>query len=188
MSLAFPSDKKDTELYLETSDRAPLVPVLRATHRGGSDREVQGDVDAPVSVVPQGVPREVENFATGSIRNDRKGKGRYDLLPPAAIRRVAQHFERGAERFGDRNWEKGQPLSRLLDSGIRHAFAVLEGKTDEDHAAAAAWNILCFIETAERISTGRLPESLNDLPLTPLPRRTPCPSAPKSPPPSVVNP
>lgn len=103
-------------------------------------------------------------FETGAVRDTQEGKGRYDLLPPAAIREVAQRFEAGAIQYQDRNWEKGIPLSRFLSSGLRHTFAVLEGRTDENHAAAAAWNLLCFIETRQRIADGRLPASLNDLP------------------------
>lgn len=104
------------------------------------------------------------DFGTGSVRDVRDGKGRYDLLPVQAIREVAQHFEAGALKYAPRNWEHGQPLSVYLDSGLRHAFAVLEGQTDENHAAAAAWNFLCFIETRARIASGKLPAELDDLP------------------------
>ncbi len=104
-----------------------------------------------------------ERFATGSRRDTREGKGRYDLLPCRAMRRLARHFEAGARKYGDRNWEKGQPLSRYMDSALRHAFAYLEGKRDEDHLIAAAWNLLCLADTEERIDELRLPERLNDL-------------------------
>ncbi|MCR4375657.1 MAG: DUF5664 domain-containing protein [Acidobacteria bacterium] len=98
------------------------------------------------------------------MRDVREGKGRFDLLPTRAIRQVAQHFEGGAKKYGDRNWEKGQPLSRYLDSAMRHGFAAMEGQADENHAAAAAWNWLCFIETRARIAAGLLPAELDDLP------------------------
>lgn len=104
-----------------------------------------------------------QEFATGSRRDTRDGKGRFDLLPTRAIREVAQHFEAGAKKYGDRNWELGQPLSRYLDSGLRHAFAALEGQEDENHAAAAAWNLLCFLDTRARIAAGLLPAELDDL-------------------------
>ncbi len=100
---------------------------------------------------------------TGAQRDRQKGKGRYDLLPPRAIRRLARHFENGAVKYGDRNWEKGMPLSWFLDSGMRHFFQVLEGKKDEDHAAAAFWNLGAFIETAEKIEQGLLPKELDDI-------------------------
>lgn len=106
------------------------------------------------SVKDSGERRE---FSTGSRRDRAFGKGRYDLLPAKAMRRLAKHYENGALKYDDRNWEKGQPLSVFLDSALRHIFAVLEGKRDEDHAAAAAWNMMGFIEIAERIVEGTLP-------------------------------
>ena len=108
-----------------------------------------------------------ESFTTGSVRDTRVGKGRFDLLPPRAMREVAQHFEAGAAKYGDRNWEKGQPLSRYLDSALRHTMLVLQGETDENHAAAAAWNLLCFIDTRARVAAGLLPPELDDMPVTP---------------------
>lgn len=104
-----------------------------------------------------------EEWDTGSKRDSRVGKGRYDLLPPHAIRRLAQLYERGADKYGDRNWEQGQPLSRYLDSGMRHLFAVLNGEVDEDHAAAVVWNLMGYMETKHRIEADLLPESLNDM-------------------------
>lgn len=105
-----------------------------------------------------------QKFATDSVRSSQDGKGRYDLLPPAALREVALVFEVGAAIYGDRNWEKGQPLSRYLSSALRHLFQVLEGKTDENHAAQAAWNLLCFLQTREWVRVGVLPAELDDLP------------------------
>jgi len=107
---------------------------------------------------------EREEFPTGSVRDTREGKGRYDLLPTYAISRLAKHFENGAKKYGDRNWEKGQNLSRYLDSALRHIFKYLGGSRDEDHLAASAWNVMAFIETQERIEAGVLPPELNDMP------------------------
>lgn len=105
-----------------------------------------------------------EKFNTGSVRDIRSGKGRYDLLPTRAMRRLAKHFENGAKKYGDRNWEKGQPVSRYLDSALRHTFNYLEGRRDEDHLAAAAWNVMAAIETVERVNINVLPEELDDVP------------------------
>lgn len=104
-----------------------------------------------------------QEFITGSRRDLNEGKGRYDLLPPHAIHRLAKHFENGTKKYGDRNWELGQPLGRYLDSAIRHIFQHLAGMREEDHLAAAAWNILCMIDTEYRIEKGVLPTELNDL-------------------------
>ena len=106
-----------------------------------------------------------QTFSTGSQRDNRDGKGRFDLLPARALTLLAKHFETGGARYGDRNWEKGQPLSRYMDSAIRHLFKHLEGQRDEQHDIAAAWNILCMKDTELRIKEGLLPQSLNDLPI-----------------------
>jgi hypothetical protein len=104
-----------------------------------------------------------QEFATGSRRDTNRGKGRFDLIPAYAIKRLAQHYENGADKYGDRNWELGQPLGRYLDSAIRHAFAFLGGSREEDHLAAVAWNALAYIETENRIRLGILPQELDDM-------------------------
>lgn len=101
-----------------------------------------------------------ERWVTGSVRDTRVGKGRYDLLPPYAMSRIAQHYENGVAKYGERNWELGQPLSRYLDSALRHLFQLLDGQTEEDHAAAVVWNILSYIQTDYWITNGQLPEDL----------------------------
>jgi len=102
-------------------------------------------------------------FPTGSQRDVREGKGRYDLLPPACIRRLAQLYERGAKKYGDHNWQKGQPLSSTTDSMLRHAFQYLEGDRTEDHLAAVAWNAFALMYTEEQIEAGKLPKELKDV-------------------------
>lgn len=106
---------------------------------------------------------ERRDFGTGSVRDVRTGKGRYDLLPPLVIKRLAQHYENGAVKYGDNNWKLGQPLSGFLDSGLRHGFNLLDLMVDEDHAAAAIWNFAAFMWTAEEIRAGRLPRELDDI-------------------------
>lgn len=101
-----------------------------------------------------------ENFSTGSRRDSQEGKGRYDLLPWCAIERVAVHMENGARKYGDRNWELGQPLGRYLNSAIRHLGKWARGECGEDHLAAAAWNILAVMHHQHHINTGNLPQEL----------------------------
>ena len=105
-------------------------------------------------------------FATGAVRDVAAGKGRFDLLPFEALEQLAKIFERGCQKYGDRNWEKGIPLSRYIDSGLRHAHKFASGRRDEPHLAMAAWNFCCCLATLERIEAGILPAELNDLPPT----------------------
>lgn len=109
-------------------------------------------------------PHAGEEFVTGSVRDSREGKGRFDLISPFALRRLALHFESGARKYGDRNWERGQPLQRYLDSALRHVNCHQAGMRDEDHLIAAAWNLLAHVHTEEMIASGKLPKSLDDSP------------------------
>ncbi len=61
---------------------------------------------------------------------------------PNATLRLARHYENGAKKYADRNWEKGLPISSFIDSGYRHFLKYVAGWTDEDHLAAVAWNVL----------------------------------------------
>lgn len=107
-----------------------------------------------------------QEFDTGSVRDTNSGKGRFDLIAPYATLRLAQHYENGSKKYGDRNWELGQPLSRYLDSAMRHLTKVIMGLEDEDHLSAATWNLMAVIETQKRIELGILPNELDDLPDT----------------------
>jgi len=115
------------------------------------------------SVKTSGEKRE---FSTGSIRNVRKGKGRYDLVPPTSLRRLAIHYENGASVYGDRNWEKSQPLSSYIDSMLRHGQDYLSGDRSEDHLAAVAWNAFSAMYTELMLREGKYPKEFGDMPLS----------------------
>ena len=107
---------------------------------------------------------ERQHFQTGAHRDVSKGKGRFDLLPAYVLLRDAKHMENGAVKYGDRNWEKGIPMSRFLDSAMRHICCYMMGMRDEDHLAAARWNLAGLIWTEEMVRRGSLPAELNDIP------------------------
>lgn len=106
-----------------------------------------------------------QEFGTGSKRDLRTGKGRFDLIPTMPLRRMAELYERGADKYGVRNWEKGQPLMRYIDSAMRHLNNLVAGEPTEDHATAVCWNLFGYIWTLNEIEHGRLPKVLDDRPL-----------------------
>lgn len=55
---------------------------------------------------------------------------------------VAKHYEDGAKKYEDRNWEKGIPLHCFIDSAVRHYLKYKRGDMDEPHNRAFVWNIL----------------------------------------------
>ncbi len=107
---------------------------------------------------------ERKEFSTGAHRDLSANKGRFDLLPPATLRSLAIHFEKGATKYDARNWEKGIPISRYINSGMRHLFQFADGCDDENHLIAAIWNLVCAYETLLRIQDNVLPLELYDLP------------------------
>ena len=107
---------------------------------------------------------ERQSFDTGAVRDTQTGKGRFDLLSPFALMRVARVAQKGGMKYTDRNWEKGMPVSRFLDSALRHIFQYIMGMSDEDHLAQAAWNIDAAMHMEEMVIRGRLDPSIIDLP------------------------
>lgn len=105
-----------------------------------------------------------EQFETGSHRDSGEGKGWYAHLSPVFLERLAKHTEAGGRKYGPRNWEKGIPLTRCLESAIRHIYEYIEGHRDEDHLTAAAWNLMVAVHGEEMTVRGMLPSSLCDLP------------------------
>lgn len=60
---------------------------------------------------------------------------------------VAKHFEEGAKKYGEHNWQKGIPTHCYIDSSVRHYLKYRRGDEDEPHDRAFVWNILCCIWT-----------------------------------------
>lgn len=88
----------------------------------------------------------------------------YSRLAPEAVRRVAVILEKGAEKYEARNWEKGMPVWKYLDSGLRHFFKYLDGQKDEDHLGQGFWNLMAAVHTREMVRRGKLPSEFGELP------------------------
>lgn len=69
----------------------------------------------------------------------------YDGSIETMLLEVSKHFEEGAAKYGDNNWQKGIPVPCYMDSAIRHYLKHRRGDNDEDHARAFVWNIMCCI-------------------------------------------
>ena len=98
--------------------------------------------------------REVEkvivNDSSDIVTNSRGGKqsrvsGRYDLMPPKALRRVAEVLATGAEKYGEWNWLKIDEKDHV-NHAINHSYLHLDGDTTEDHLANAACRALFALE------------------------------------------
>lgn len=105
-----------------------------------------------------------QQFTTGAQRDTQTGKPMPGLLSPFAAERKAWVMAKGAGHYGPRNWEKGMPFSRVIESAERHLMAYKQGQNDEDHLAQAGWNIDALLHYEEGIKRGFLPVELDDMP------------------------
>ena len=101
--------------------------------------------------------------ARTGIRFD-KGKTKYELVPPEWVTVLAEILTMGADKYAERNWEKGMKKSRMVGSLFRHLFARLRGQRyDEEsgkpHLGHVAWNALALMSYDLRgIGEDDLPE------------------------------
>lgn len=94
------------------------------------------------------------------------GKIRYELIPPKALRKVAEVYTKGSEKYtkrdadgviisdGANNWRLGMPWMETMGSVQRHIEAWKEGEDiDKDlgtaHLANAVFGLLALLEFAD---------------------------------------
>lgn len=65
----------------------------------------------------------------------------YDGNDCTAIMELSKHYEEGALKYAERNWEKGIPSHCYVDSCIRHLLKWYDGWDDEPHDRAVLWNL-----------------------------------------------
>ena len=93
----------------------------------------------------------VEVFESGARRS--AVEERYDLIPTAGLKAMARTMARGAKTYGEGNWQKGIPISDLLNHCLRHLVLYQEGDTTENHLAHAACNLMMALHFQEHRQT-----------------------------------
>lgn len=90
---------------------------------------------------------------TVSATGGEKGQklARYDLIPAGPLHELAEHFGRGAEKYAERNWEKGYEWSKNFAALNRHLWAFWSGEdtdpeTGSPHLTAVAWHAFVLRE------------------------------------------
>lgn len=158
---AFREAIREAERTRAARKAAPVVTPPKAPAPAVVERKPV-DCSEGVTTLPDSGART--SFDTGAVRDASEGKGLPSEIPPCALRRIASRFAEGAVKYERGNWRKGIPITRYLDAIARHSWASAEGRTDEDHEGAIAWNAVAMIWTLEEIEAGRLPKSLDDRP------------------------
>jgi hypothetical protein len=110
-------------------------------------------------------PKDTHATFGSGAQKDIAGKARFDLIPPEAMKSLAEVYALGAEKYSDRNWEKGIPFSAAIAALKRHLNSFELGDMintndgDHEHIAHVMWWAVALITFIKRGRT-----DLNDLP------------------------
>ena len=125
------------------SEPKSILGIKAEDARRDAIRQVRRDNVAPIeshpSIHDSGTRRQ---FASGAVRDMSAGKGDMVSIPWESVLRLSRHYENGARKYDRWNFRKGINLSSYIDSACRHLAKYQCGCDDEDHLAAAAFNVL----------------------------------------------
>lgn len=100
-------------------------------------------------------------FDSGMRRDIQDGKPRYDLIPTFMLKRLAELYARGSEKYGERNWQLAnseEELQRFRASAWRHFVQYMNGEVDEDHASAVFFNIIAIEYLKNKLYNNSTPD------------------------------
>lgn len=79
-------------------------------------------------------------------RKDDSEKEPWHLAPWDAFRAIVQVLRFGAQKYGDRNWEKGMAWSRPFSALMRHMQAWWDGEPqDPETGMSHLWHAGCCV-------------------------------------------
>lgn len=94
--------------------------------------------------------KDIRTFDTGSKRDSDAGKPRVADLKPYTRLRFGYHMLIGAEKYGEGNFELGQPDESTFKSLHRHLAKLEMGDMSEDHAGAIIFACQMIMLNQER--------------------------------------
>lgn len=97
-----------------------------------------------------------KTWPLGEGRKDDQGKDRIELVPPEVVFATARVLTFGAQKYADRNWEKGMSWGRVFGALMRHLWAWWGGKgptsenfalgvIDDETKFSHLWHAACCI-------------------------------------------
>lgn len=160
--IMFPESEPDTPTIKDSGERREF--------ESGAVRDIQegkGRCDLmPLDVVADHMPSPILEQIAGFMRLNEPqflwnamDLFQYEAFPMGMVYtkqrmantllEVAKHFEEGAKKYGEYNWQMGIPVKCYIDSAVRHYLKWLRGDKDEPHDRAFCWNIMCAIWTCK---------------------------------------
>jgi len=139
--------------WLRVSELKQFVDrVLTSESRGIPITALDGTfvADIPQAPFPIHDPGEVRSVSSTGAEKGTK-LARFDLIPVEPLRLLAEHYGRGAQKYADRNWEKGYEWSKSFAALNRHLWAFWSGEdidpeTGSPHLTAVMWHAAAMLE------------------------------------------
>lgn len=112
--------------------------------------DLQDLIDAGANII------EAPQFQASEGRKDDSGKVRMELVPPELMFAVGTILTFGADKYEDRNWEKGMSWGRVFGALMRHMWAwwggkgpvtknFLFGELDDETGHSHLWHAACCL-------------------------------------------
>lgn len=144
----------------EGKGRCDLLPLdIIAEHIGGNICLGMEQINSTISIILNDIydfmhngQEEEIHVAVMTFINKR-----YTSMSDAILE-LSKHYEEGAKKYAERNWEKGIPAHCYVDSGVRHLIKWADNWDDEPHDRAFLWNMFGLLWTIKHHP------ALNDLP------------------------
>ena len=141
-----PKDDRAFMLKQTQEADASAAPVPHKEYIEIQPLEVFSEYDGSIgnqSLRPIEVSSSGVTFGTGARRDALAP--RYDLIPPCALKRLAQIYTEGAEHYGAHNWQKGMDYSDTINHALEHLLKYMRGDKEEDHLAKVAWAMFALM-------------------------------------------
>jgi hypothetical protein len=138
----------------EGKGRCDLMPLDVVSHILSDDRvlmKISEFMEQPHD------PRHlVSAIYEALVKQDDEGYFMFGADIPTMLLEVSVHFEEGAAKYGEMNWQHGIPVKCYIDSAVRHYLKWLRGDDDERHDRAFMWNLICCLwEIKQNRTQGR---------------------------------
>jgi len=137
-------DFKDTHVMY--AHELQLIPMSLASDEPSHEEHLKAHIEAEERGWQMNCKEKGERSETGSLRYN-TGKPKMSLVTPEFILGMAKVLTKGAEKYGERNWELGNKTSVPYDSAMRHILAWRSGEDIDqesqcDHLFHGAVNLL----------------------------------------------
>ena len=96
-------------------------------------------------------PLELERSVSSTGGEKGVKLARYDLIPAGPLQELAELYGIGAQKYEDRNWERGYDWSKSFAAMQRHAWAFWNGEELDPelgtpHLASVAWHAFTLLQ------------------------------------------